>query len=64
MRRERTFVLRLWSDAALGPVWRVRLEDVDSGERWTFAGLAELCRFLAPTLAAPPRAVEDDDGRG
>ncbi len=60
----RPIVLRLWSDEALGPVWRVRLEDVDGGEHWTFASVSDLCEFLAPTSQPPPHAAEGEDGGG
>lgn len=67
-------MLRLWSDADTQPVWRVRLEDVGSGERWAFASLADLCRFLTPqettndlgddaSAAAPGAAPHEGDER-
>jgi len=66
--RYRAYLLRLWNASSRGPpVWHASLEDIHTGERWGFAGLAELMAFLEMEVGSgrpnaegtPPPAEED-----
>jgi len=61
------YVLRLWCDGPGAP-WRAALERAHTGERFSFARLADLFAFLqietqaSPTVAPP--VDREDSGRG
>ena len=46
----RSFVLVCWAEGGqeqpTQPIWRFRLEDPHSGERWGFVNLIEIADFL------------------
>jgi hypothetical protein len=56
-----SFLLRLWSESSVSasvpaPDWHAEIEQIQSGERWTFGNLDELLEFLrqqADRLAQP-----------
>ena len=50
----RAFILVCWiegrRETAVAPIWRFRLEDPHSGERWGFVTLIEVTAFLQSKL--------------
>ena len=47
-----SFMLRLWQAVEDGrEVWRASLESPHTGERWLFAGLEELFKFLRKVVS-------------
>jgi hypothetical protein len=53
------YLLRLWraDDGRQEPIWRASLQDVRTGERRGFAGLAEAVRYLEQQMEGPERGL-------
>ncbi len=50
----RSYLIRLWQVNSEGrAVWRVMLESVQTGERWGFTELPDLCAFLQEKINMP-----------
>ena len=50
-----SFLLRMWrQEGSQAGAWRASLESPHTGERWHFAGLAELFDFLGVQTADQP----------
>lgn len=47
MRRERLFILRLWSDSEHSNTWRASLENLRTKEARYFKGMEELQAFFS-----------------
>ncbi len=58
-RPERVFVLRLWREDT-APVERLRcsVDDVKTGQRRAFAGIAALAEFLQASLGSAGEPIE------
>ena len=55
------YVLRLWRVTnGEPPIWRVALQDVHTGERRGFAGLAEAVRYLEQQMDGLQRGLRDE----
>ena len=55
-RRYHSYLLRLWqANGERAPIWRASLEDVQTGERHSFADLARLSAFLEAQARASTR---------
>lgn len=46
MRKEKLFVIRLWSDSESSSNWRASLEDLKTKQRQNFASLEQLSEYL------------------
>jgi len=46
MRKEKIFVVRLWSDSESNSNWRASLEDLKTKQRQNFASLEQLTEYL------------------
>lgn len=61
MRRQKTFLLKLWSDASGEESWRVSLTDVQSKDKRYFADLDALATELAELTREPEAGPDESD---
>lgn len=64
--RYRVFLLRLWEERGQPPdsaaIWRLSLEDAQTGERIGFASLQALNEYLCSSMGQPVEEARDDSG--
>ena len=58
MRRERLFVLRLWSDGDDADTWRASLENLRTKEIRNFKGIVDLQDFFGTPALLESQAVD------